>query len=271
MKKLSQTRILAMLSALLYVVFVNGTAHAANLVAHRAVYSMKLGEVRSGANLESARGLMTISLEKSCAGWVVSQHMNMALQTSEGREINQNYRFAGWESLDLKNYRFAVRSRMAGNDESFKGKAQLSAQGNGGTASYTVPEKKILNLPKNSLFPIGHMALLIDQALEGKNQVSRPVFEGTEGDGPQTVSAFIGPSVGPEKHGWNTKGPLMDRKGWKMRLGYYKADSQSSTPQFEVELLQLDNGVVPHLVQVFPTFTLVVDLKKIEKLPMPEC
>ena len=271
MKKLSQVRIITILFVLLYAAFVNSATHAANLVAHRAVYSMKLGDVRSGANLEAARGLMTISLEKSCAGWIVSQHMNMALQTAEGREINQDYRFAGWESLDLKNYRFAVRSRMAGNDESFKGKAQLSGHGGGGTASYTVPEKKNLKLPKNSLFPIGHMALLIDRALAGEKQVSRPVFEGTEGEGHQTVSAFIGPAVGPEKHGWNTKGPLMDRTGWKMRLGYYKAGSQSSTPQFEIELLQLDNGVVPHLVQVFPAFTLVVDLKKIEKLTMPVC
>ncbi len=271
MRILNQMRNLTMFFVLLYAAFTNGTAYAANLVAHRAVYLMKLGEVRSGANLETAHGLMTISLEKSCAGWVVSQHMNIALQTAEGREINQDYQFSGWESLDLKNYRFIVRSRVAGNNESFKGKAQLSDQGDGGTASYSVPDKKNFKLPKNSIFPIGHMTLLIDRALAGDNQVSRPVFEGTEGVGSQTVSAFIGSTIGPEKHGWNTKGPLMNRIGWKMRLGYYKAESQSLTPEFEIELLQLDNGVVPHLVQVFPAFTLLVNLKKIEKLPMPTC
>jgi hypothetical protein len=160
---------------------------------------------------------------------------------------------------------------MAGNDESFTGKAALLDNIDGGTASYTVPEKKNLKLPTKSLFPIGHMALLIDSALAGEKQVSRPVFEGTEGGGAQTVSAFIGATIGPEKHGWNSKGPLMDRRGWKMRLGYYKAEGQSSTPQFEIELLQLDNGVVPYLVQVFPTFALVVNLKKIEKISMPIC
>jgi len=271
MTKLSLVRFSVALSVLLSAILAASPGDAANLVAHRAVYSMKLGAVRSGAGLEAARGLMTISLEKSCAGWIVSQQMNMALQTSEGKELNQDYRFAGWESFDGKNYRFAVQSKMAGNNENYKGKARLSGDGKSGRASYTVPEKKDLKLPGNTLFPINHMVLLIDRAQAGDNQVTRPIFEGTEGKGHQTVSAFIGSRIGPKKHGWHEKGPLMDRSGWKMRMGYYNADSKSSTPEFEIELLQLDNGVVPHLTQVFPTFNLVIDLKKIEKLPAPSC
>jgi hypothetical protein len=271
MTQRSPVRILVAFSILLSAISVASPVDAANLVAHRAVYSMKLGAVRSGANLQAARGLMTISLEKSCAGWIVSQQMNMALQTAEGRELNQDYRFAGWESLDGKNYRFAVQSKMAGDNENYKGKAQISGDGKSGRASYTVPKKKNLKLPANTLFPISHMVLLIKRAQAGDHQVTRPIFEGTEGKGHQTVSAFIGPQVGPKKHGWQEKGPLMDRAGWKMRMGYYDSGSKSSTPEFEIELLQLDNGVVPHLTQVFPTFNLVIDLKKIEKLPPPSC
>jgi len=271
MTKLCPVRIFVALTVLLSAIFVASPGNAANLVAHRAVYSMKLGAVRSGANLEAARGLMTISLEKSCAGWIVSQQMNMALQTAEGRELNQDYRFAGWESLDGKNYRFAVRSKMAGDNEDYKGKARQSDDEKSGRVSYTVPEKKELKLPANTLFPIGHMLLLIDRAQAGDNQVTRPIFEGTEGKGHQTVSAFIGPRIEPNKHRWQEKGPLMDRAGWKMRMGYFNAVSKSSIPEFEIELLQLDNGVVPHLTQVFSTFNLLIDLKKIEKLPAPSC
>jgi len=264
-------RFFFVLFVLLSSVLVVAPGYAANLVGHRAVYSMKLGDVRSGAYLEAVRGLMTISLEKTCGGWIVSQHMNMALQTTEGREINQDYRFAGWESLDGKSYRFAVQGRMAGNNENYKGTAQNSGDGKPGRIIYTVPEKKNLKVPPSTLFPIGHMVLLIDRAVAGDHQISRPIFEGTEGKGHQTVSVFIGSRLGPKKHGWKDKGPLMDRDGWKMQMGYYSANSKSSTPEFEIYLLQLDNGVVPQVVQVFPTFSLVINLEEIEELPAPGC
>ena len=56
-----------------------------------------------------------------------------------------------------------------------------------------------------------------------------------------------------------------------MRLAVYGTDERQSVPQFEIEFLQLDNGVVPRLVLDFKQFTVVVNLEKVESLPAPSC
>ena len=128
-----------------------------------------------------------------------------------------------------------------------------------------------MKLPKGTLFPLAHTALLIDRARAGARQVARYIFDGTEIEGAQEAVAFIGPRLEAPRRGGGDLGPLVARSGWNMRLAVYGTDKHQSVPQFEIEFLQLDNGVVPRLLLDFKQFTVLVSLEKVESLPAPSC
>jgi hypothetical protein len=97
------------------------------------------------------------------------------------------------------------------------------------------------------------------------------VFDGAGGEGPQRASAFIGNRLEPMQHGKVARGPLTERQGWKMRLAFFPAESNAPAPEYEVDALQLDNGVVPRLVIHFQEFSVAMELETIEAIAAPAC
>ncbi len=244
---------------------------AAELVPHRAIYSVKLGSVRANAGVVDVRGAAKLVLEKTCDGWIMTEEITMEMGTAAGGIINQDTRVAGWESLDGTSYRFAVRNVTGRQVEGFKGEARLGAAGKPGRATFKVPPGKTVALPEGTLFPAGYTAWLIERALAGDRQAPGTVFDGADAQGLRTVIAFIGPRVESGRHGKKGLGALVQRPGWNIRLAYYPLDSRAAAPEFEIEVLQLDNGVAPRLVLDYPQMTVIMTMEKIETIPAPRC
>jgi len=259
------------LAAALVVGLVAAAPAAAGLVPHRAIYSVKLGPVRANAGFVDARGAAKIVLEKTCDGWIMTQELTVDMGTAAGGVIKQDIRVAGWESLDGKSYRFAARNVTGQQVEGFKGEAKSGAAGKPGRATFKVPAGKTMALPEGTLFPAGHTAWLIERALAGDRQAPRVVFDGSDGLGPRKVIAFIGPRVESGRHGKKGLGALVQRPGWNIRMAFYPLDSRAAAPEFEIEVLQLDNGVAPRLVLDYPQLTVVMTMEKIEAIPAPRC
>ena len=259
------------LAAALVVGLVAAAPAAAGLVPHRAIYSVKLGSVRANAGFVDVRGAAKIALEKTCDGWIMTQELSMDMGTAAGGTVKQDIRSAGWESLDGKSYRFAVRNTMGRQVEGFKGEAKLGAAGKPGRATFKVPPGKTMALPEGTLFPAGHTAWLIERALAGDRQAPRIVFDGTDGQGARKVIAFIGPRMESGGHGKKGLGALVQRPGWNIRMAFYPLDSRAAAPEYEIEVLQLDNGVVPRVVVDYPQLTVVMTMEKIEIIPPPRC
>ena len=101
------------------------------------------------------------------------------------------------------------------------------------------------------MFPLSHTSYLIDSARAGERQISSILFDGSQKD-PLMVTAFIGKKKQHKKHIINKHGKLLghiaQHEGWKIRLGFYELNSQSSLPMYEMEILQLDNGITPHII-----------------------
>ncbi len=259
------------LAAALVVGLVAAAPAAAGLVPHRAIYSVKLGSVRANAGFVDARGAAKIVLEKTCDGWIMTQELTVDMGTAAGGVIKQDGRLAGWESLDGKSYRFAARNTVGKQVEGFKGEAKLGGPGNPGKATFKVPTGKTMTLPEGTLFPTGHTAWLIERAQAGDRQAPRIVFDGTDGQGPRKVIAFIGPRVESGRHGKKGLGALVQRPGWNIRLAFYPLNSRAAAPEYEIEVLQLDNGVAPRLMVDYPQLTVVMTMEKIETIPPPRC
>ena len=249
----------------LLALLVAGPLVAAELVPHRAAYSMKTGMVRPGGAVVNVSGLMTMAVEETCDGWILTIRRAMEIVTADGGKITENMHYAGWESKNGDRLRFASRVHTGAERRDYKGDARIQGSEGSGEAAFKLPEAKTIKLPKGTLFPLAHTALLIDQAHAGARQVARHIFDGTEIEGAQEAVAFIGPRRDGAGSG------LAGRPGWNMRLAVYGTDERQSVPQFEIEFLQLDNGVVPRLVLDFKQFTVVVNLEKVESLPAPSC
>jgi hypothetical protein len=56
-----------------------------------------------------------------------------------------------------------------------------------------------------------------------------------------------------------------------MHLAFYSLDGRNAEPEYEVQAIVLDNGVMPKLELVFSSFTAVQILQKIEMIKVPKC
>ena len=252
-----------------------GRAWAVEMVAHRAFYSLKLGTISQGSDFVGARGNMELSMERTCNGWTLSQTLRMDLVTPDGGEVIQGLRFTAWESDDGAHYRFFTSNNVNGVRKDFRGRA-LKVTANGtGNANYGIPEGLKVPLPKGTLFPLSHTSWLIKQALAGERQVTNTVFDGADAEGAQQVTAFIGPKMKYGEHITKEQlevlGPLSQRPGWNIRMGFYELDSQNSEPDYEVEILQLDNGIVPSLILDYQDFTVILNQERLEEIPLLDC
>jgi hypothetical protein len=111
--------------------------------------------------------------------------------------------------------------------------------------------------------------------MAGERQVSNTVFDGAGAEGAQQVTAFIGPKMKSGQHITKEQaevlGPLSQRPGWNIRMGFYELDFQNSVPDYEVEILQLDNGITPSLMWDYHGFTVIFTQKRLEEIPLPDC
>ena len=249
-------------------------AWAAELVAHKAFYSLKLGTVSEGSDFIGAQGNVSLSLEHTCDGWTMSQTLHMILATSDGGQVIQDLRFTGWESDDGTRYRFFASNNVDGVRNDFRGRALKVLENGTGNANYSIPEELKVPLPKGTLFPLGHTSWLIERALAGERQVSNTLFDGTQ-QAVQKATAFIGKKMQYGEHISKEQGtllgPLSQRPGWNIRMGFYELDSKNSMPAYEMEVLQLDNGITPSLMLDYQDFTVILTQVRLDDIPLPDC
>ena len=88
---------------------------AGNLVSHKAVYHLLPGPISGQVPYDGVEGLVTRSVERTCDGWIVAEHMVMHILTRVGGVIDREIRFTSWESTDGTRYRFAatIKSKAA--------------------------------------------------------------------------------------------------------------------------------------------------------------
>lgn len=254
--------------------------NATELVGHKAFYSLGPGHFANGGDFTGVSGNMELSLEVDCNGWTMSQTLQMNLQLADGNEIRQFHRYTGRESDDGTGFDFSSSSKIGGSHEEFRGRAVMDRAGSSGSvgagnAVFRIPEGRKLPLPQNTRFPLGHTRYLIDRAKAGDHLAAATVFDGADDSGPQQVSAFIGrKQFARDVIGKDVAlalGALADSPGWKIRMAFYKLDSQQALPEYEVEALQLENGVAPWLLLDYHDFSVVLRMNKLEEILPPKC
>lgn len=237
---------------------------------HRAIYDMTLTSVKNGSNIIGVSGKMLFEWGDVCDGWAVQQHLKLHFTYSEGDESDVTSTELTWESKDGKHYTFNIRRVSDGKEtERFVGKASLNDQG--GTVTYTVPEKKEASLPAGSLFPSAHTELILEKAMTGEKIFSRRVFDGSDDDGSDDVSVFINP---PEAHWQETdlnaklkSNPLLAGPAWPVRMAFFKINTETGEPDYEMNLNLLSNGIAQKMMIDYGDFSVTGTLTDVEPMP----
>lgn len=269
-----RNRLLAVLAVAVSMISTAGwaVAGAVEIASHRAVYALTMGKARGqGGAFVAAQGAMRMALEKTCDGWLMNQSMKMQLRTVDGNAVSQSLTFTAWESLDGLDYRFVSRSDANGKYSEARGNAKVESGSRTGKVWYRGPQPSEMVLPGNTHFPVGHMALLIERAKAGERSISMPVFDGSDQGGPQEVAAFVGQAVAEGGGKFAALGPLLRGPGWNMRLAFYPVGGRESVSEYEIEVVQLENGVSPRLMLDYHDFSVVLSMQSIEPLAQPSC
>ncbi|NQV44649.1 MAG: DUF1849 family protein [Rhodospirillales bacterium] len=243
---------------------------ATQLVSHRAIYAVSLSPDSAGGPVLGVDGVMSMSIEETCDGWIFTQDMKTAITVDNGNTINQSALFTSWESLDGREYRFASRVKTGGGQLILRGDARLDQDGSG-TASYRVPQEIEIALPKGTFFPVSHTAWLIDEAKAGTRSAPHIVFTGSEDLEAELVNAFIGDFEAPKDYATEGMGELASEGGWPLTMAFYPLASETGVPTFEMRALQLGNGVSPELQMNFGEFSTRMLIQRLEAIERPSC
>ena len=241
---------------------------------HRAIYDMSLASVKNGSNITGVSGRMLFEWADVCDGWAVQQHLRLHFNYAEGDDSDVTSTEVTWEAKDGKRYNFNIRRVSDGKEtEHFVGKAETKADG--GLATYSVPEGKTEKLIPGTLFPSAHTALILQKAETGDKLFTRRVFDGSDTDGASDVSVFIN---APNAH-WQEaeldpklkSNPLLNQTSWPIRLAFFKPDTETGEPDYEMNLNLLSNGIARTMQIDYGDFSVIGVLSDIEALPAPGC
>jgi envelope integrity protein B len=258
-------------AALGLALFFAGSAGAAEIMPHRALYTMSLSRAGADAGVTGASGTMAYQWGETCDAWTIEQHYRLKMGYAESPDVSIASDFVTWESKDGLRYRFNQKeSRNGTDDEEIRGTAKFDGAGKGGTAQFEKPPGKSFKLPAGALFPSVHTIMLIDKAKAGENFISKHVFDGATVDGAVLVSAVIGPKVEPDAASAK-KSPLLNRPGWRVRLAFFPADPKAEKPDYELGMTLLDNGVSRDMVIDYGDYAISAKLNDIEPLKKPNC
>ena len=257
-------------------------ARATDIDPHRALYSLTLGSSKMASGVLGANGAMYYEWGETCDGWTVEQRFRLSISYAESGSSELSSTLVTWESKDGLRYRFNERRLRDGEpDEELHGEAHLDAPGKGGGAEFTKPQTANLALAPGVIFPTAHTLVLIDSALAGDQFVSRKVFDGSAVENASQITAVIGPKLEPgapvngedeEKPSDQAlKSPLLAHPGWRVRLAFFPPDSTAETPDYELGMRLLENGVSQDMELDYGDYVIKARLDEIEPLSKPAC
>ncbi len=249
------------------------------LVSHRAVYEMKLGDSRSGSSISGLRGRMVFEFSGSeCEGYTVNMRLVTRITDRAGRAMVSDLRSSTWEGGDAQKFRFNssqyVNQKL---NEAASGTASRDRGGKQIVVSVEKPKEEKLELPGSVMFPAQHARAILQAAMNGRQVLDAKLYEGSDkGVKVYRTTAFIGKELPPGADKKLEKvedgGDLEKLQSWPVSVGYYEDKAASEeTPSYELGYRFYANGVSRQLTIDYGDFSIEGELRSIEFLSQPAC
>lgn len=246
-----------------------GAGVAEGILPHRALYEIKLLRASSASEIVDVSGRMAFEWRDDCEGWAVEQKYLMAFSQSSGAGYEIRSQYTTWESKAGDVYQFIVE-RSGGTAERLEGRAMLPLPlGSGeGEALFSEPESERFVLGADVLFPTEHTLRLIDLAQDGKRFFRAKLFDGSELEAANLVSAVIG---GPRTEPPPIEHKALEAAYWPIRLAFFDSGDSGSEPEFEMSVELLSNGIARRLDLDYSDFQVRMTLVELEALKRSDC
>ena len=239
---------------------------AAELVGHRALYTLKLETARG--DIIGASGTMGFEVIDACDAWAIRQRLAITVTGRDGTDIDLAADYTTWESKDGLKLRFRMRQTT---EEAvvteLAGTASLERTGGPGRAVYSLPLDTVRDLPPGTLFPTAHTAAVLAAAREGQRFYAVPLFDGTTADGAQDSTAAIAGWSAPAPGAWPALAPLSSTR---VRIAFFEREGSKQQPEYEVEMRYWENGIADQLLMDFGDYVLGGKLTELT-LPKSGC
>ena len=240
------------------------------LVAHRAVYELKLASTR-GKSAVAARGRILYDFTGSaCEGYKLEFRQVSELDNGEGKQTLSDLRSTTWEDAPAKNYKFNSQNYL---NQRLVDTVDGAAERQSGwiAVMLTKPKDKKVSLDATIVFPTEHVRRIIEAAREGKSILEFPVFDGSEtGEKVYNTLTVIGREIAADQKmptdAAAGQKALAGMKRWPVTVSYFdKAKSGGEqTPVYAIGFELYENGISRALMLDYNDFSISGELKTLE-------
>lgn len=244
-------------------------AARSGVMPHRAFYEMELGTTGQNANIQAIEGRSAYTLSRDCDGWWSGEDYVIEFGGREGNLDRIVSRFSSWEADAGDKYSFDITETSSYQDkQDFNGYATITADR--ADAYFSMSPEVPVSLPQDTYFPMRHMMAILDYARSGKKILAATVFTGAEPDDALlSTNTVIG--------SWNSQdqkellGGFSADGFWPVRVAYFKPESTSSEPEYEINYALQPNGVIRNYEIDYGEFTIIAKMRKIETVESRVC
>lgn len=265
-------------ASLAIVAGVAGTAHAEGLLPHRAIYDLKLREVRGNVAISAVSGRIAYEFRGSpCEGYTVQVRQVTDIDTGENGNLVTDLRLSSFEEADGSLLRIKTTSTSNRGET-----LQVDGQGKrdkDGTAkiSLSKPKKRTFSAGA-SVFPTDQVRRVIAAAEAGSSTLELQVYDGSDtGQKVYSTLTVIGKTIGPGEKLPEEKAAQVDAlkssPRWPATISYFDKGGQGGeqTPAYTISFDLYRNGVTRALVLDYNDFVVSGTLSAFEVLPVPKC
>ena len=243
---------------------------------HKALYDIKLANVRSGSQILNISGQMFYEWQKTCDAWVTNHRFNLMYEYADSAPMRITSHFSTYEPFDGQSLNFTSQRKRDGElFEEIRGSAKVKRDA-GGIATFTMPAELEYDLPDGALFPIAHSFAVAQKIREGKKFYNAVIFDGSDEEGPVSVNTFIGKPVdnieqtkassgGKFDYAALDKG-LLESPAHNVRLAFFPLNDEEATSDYEMALVFHENSVISDMVIEYDDFSVKQTLIAAEKM-----
>src|SRR5580704_2052678 len=170
------------------------------LAPHRAVYDLKLGQLRGKRSLEAVRGRIVYDFNGNmCDGYDLRFRQVTELNSGEGKFALSDLRSTSWEEGAAHSLRFDSENYLDQKlVDSVDGHADKGPDGV--TVKLAKPKERRLEIG-SAVFPSEHMRRIIAAARAGQTLLELTVYDGSEtGEKVYNSLTVIGHRIAPDTH-----------------------------------------------------------------------
>ncbi|MEJ8476484.1 cell envelope integrity EipB family protein [Roseibium algae] len=259
------------------VVMIAGTVPALasvdmDLVPHRAVYDMALGDADEAAGVVGVSGLIVYDFSGSaCEGYSTSFRFVTEFQAPDGGSQVTDLRNSSYEGGSGESFQFLSKTYVGEKlVESVRGSAKQD--GAVKAVSLKEPEERDFEIDPKALFPTMHMKGIIEAAKAGKSFMTSDVFDGSEtGDKVYATTTVIGAGHKepvPESDAPDAgKLALPPMNYWPVTVAYFDpavSGEGEEMPLYQMSFLLYENGISRKISLNYGNFTINGAMREIE-------